>query len=117
MLTTAAMHRELAGVVINGAVRDSNTVVELGFPVFAKALSIKGTAKADKGVIGTEVTIDGVRIVTGDMIVGDRDGVVAVPQSTVESVLEAAKAKEETEEGWVSQIAEGATTADLLSLH
>ncbi|MCU4299125.1 RraA family protein [Brevibacterium permense] len=117
VLTAAAMHRELAGVVINGAVRDSNTVVGLGFPVFAKALSIKGTAKADKGVIGTEVTIDGVQIATGDMIVGDRDGVVAVPQSTVDSVLEAAKTKEETEDGWVRQIADGATTADLLGLH
>lgn len=116
VLTAAAMHRELAGVVINGAVRDSNTVTELGMPVFAKALSIKGTAKADSGVIGAEVTIDGVRIATGDMIIGDRDGVVVVPQTTVSGVLEAAKKKEATEDGWVRQIADGATTVDLLGL-
>lgn len=117
VLTAAAMHRGLAGVVINGAVRDSDTVVGLGFPVFAKALSIKGTAKADNGIIGTEVSIDGVHIATGDAIVGDRDGVVAIPQANIGSVLEAAKAKEATEEDWVRRIADGATTANLLGLH
>jgi 4-hydroxy-4-methyl-2-oxoglutarate aldolase len=116
VLTAAAQHRDLAGVVVNGAVRDADTIIELGFPVFAKALSIKGTAKDDAGIIGESVTIDGVTIRTGDLIVGDRDGVVAVPQDRIEEVLAAAQAREDKESGWVEQIAQGALTVDLLGL-
>ena len=116
VLTAAAQHTGIAGVVVNGAVRDADTIIELGFPVFAKALSIKGTAKDDDGVIGGVVTIDGVTIRTGDLIVGDRDGVVAVPQDTVDQALAAARAREDKEAGWVEQIAQGALTVDLLGL-
>lgn len=116
VLTAAAQQKSVAGVVVNGAVRDADTIIELGFPVFAKALSIKGTAKEDDGVIGGVVTIDGVTIRTGDLIVGDRDGVVAVPQDTVDEALTAARAREDKEAGWVEQIAQGALTVDLLGL-
>ena len=116
VLTAAAQNTGIAGVVVNGAVRDADTIIELGFPVFAKALSIKGTAKDDDGVIGGVVTIDGVTIRTGDLIVGDRDGVVAVPQDTVDQALAAARAREDKEAGWVEQIAQGALTVDLLGL-
>ncbi|WP_019158992.1 RraA family protein [Brevibacterium senegalense] len=116
VLTAAAQQKSVAGVVVNGAVRDADTIIELGFPVFAKALSIKGTAKDDDGIIGGVVTIDGVTIRTGDLIVGDRDGVVAVPQDRIENVLAAAQAREDKESGWVEQIAQGALTVDLLGL-
>lgn len=116
VLTAAAQHTGIAGVVVNGAVRDADTIIELGFPVFAKALSIKGTAKDDDGIIGGTVTIDGVTIRTGDLIVGDRDGVVAVPQDSIEQALAAARAREDKEAGWVEQIAQGALTVDLLGL-
>jgi 4-hydroxy-4-methyl-2-oxoglutarate aldolase len=116
VLTAAAQHTGIAGVVVNGAVRDADTIIELGFPVFAKALSIKGTAKDDDGIIGGTVTVDGVTIRTGDLIVGDRDGVVAVPQDTVDQALAAARAREDKEAGWVEQIAQGALTVDLLGL-
>lgn len=116
VLTAAAQHTGIAGVVVNGAVRDADTIIELGFPVFAKALSIKGTAKDDDGIIGGTVTIDGVTIRTGDLIVGDRDGVVAVPQDSIEQALAAARAREDKEAGWVEQITQGALTVDLLGL-
>lgn len=116
VLTAAAQQKGVAGVVVNGAVRDADTIIQLGFPVFAKALSIKGTAKDDDGIIGGVVTIDGVTIRTGDLIVGDRDGVVAVPQDTVDEALTAARAREDKEAGWVEQIAQGALTVDLLGL-
>lgn len=116
VLTAAAQHIGVTGVVINGAARDAAEIKKLQFPVFAKALSIKGTAKLDAGVIGDAVTIDGVTIRTGDLIVGDADGVVAVPQDTVTKTLEAAQVREDTEAGWVEQIARGEFTADLLGL-
>lgn len=116
VLTSAAIHRKLSGVVINGAARDSDSVIDLGLPVFAKALSIKGTAKSDRGVVGGKVTIDGISIERGDFIVGDRDGVVVIPEATIEDVHQAALEKEATEAEWVRQISEGAHTADLLNL-
>ncbi|MCG7301261.1 RraA family protein [Brevibacterium ravenspurgense] len=116
VLTAAAQHIGVTGVVINGAARDAAEIKKLQFPVFAKALSIKGTTKLDAGVIGDAVTIDGVTIRTGDLIVGDADGVVAVPQDAVTKTLEAAQAREDTEAGWVEQISRGEFTADLLGL-
>lgn len=116
VLTAAAQQKGLAGVIVNGAVRDADTIIELGFPVFAKALSIKGTAKDDAGVIGGSVTIDGVIITTGDVVVGDRDGVVAISQDTVQTVLADSRAREQKEDDWVRQIAKGALTVDLLGL-
>lgn len=116
VLTAAAQHSGVTGVVINGAARDAAEIKKLQFPVFAKALSIKGTTKLDAGVIGDAVTIDGVTIRTGDLIVGDADGVVAVPQDTVTKTLEAAQVREDTEAGWVEQISRGEFTADLLGL-
>ena len=116
VLTAAAQQIGLAGVVINGAARDAATIKKLKFPVFAKALSIKGTTKLDDGVIGEAVTIDGVNIRTGDLIVGDVDGVVAVPQDSVAKTLEAAQAREDKEADWVEQIGRGARTVDLLGL-
>lgn len=116
VLTAAAMQRCLAGIVVNGAVRDANTVIEMGFPVFAKALSMKGTTKSDRGIIGETITIDGVQIATGDLVVGDRDGIVVVPQASVGETLEAARAKDAQEEDWVRQIKDGALTVDLLGL-
>lgn len=116
VLTAAAQHIGVTGVVINGAARDAAEIKKLQFPVFAKALSIKGTTKLDAGVIGDAVTIDGVTIRTGDLIVGDADGVVAVPQDTVTTTLEAAQVREDTEAGWVEQISRGEFTADLLGL-
>lgn len=116
VLTAAAQHIGVTGVVINGAARDAAEIRKLQFPVFAKALSIKGTTKLDAGVIGDAVTIDGVTIRTGDLIVGDADGVVAVPQDKVTTTLEAAQVREDTEAGWVEQISRGEFTADLLGL-
>lgn len=116
VLTLQAMQLGIAGLLIHGCVRDANLIIELGFPVFCRGLSIKGTGKNQPGRVNVPVTIGDVVIHPGDIIVGDRDGVVVVAQDAVDSTIAASLAREEKEAGQRRAIAQGAFTADLLGL-
>lgn len=116
VLTLQAMQLGIAGLLIHGCVRDANLIIELGFPVFCRGLSIKGTGKNQPGRVNVAVTIGDVVIHPGDIIVGDRDGVVVVAQDAVDSTIAASLAREEKEAGQRRAIAQGAFTADLLGL-
>ncbi|MGO4607728.1 4-carboxy-4-hydroxy-2-oxoadipate aldolase/oxaloacetate decarboxylase [Variovorax sp. 2RAF20] len=116
VLTIQAMKVGIAGLVINGCVRDANLIIGLGFPVFCRGLSIKGTAKNQPGKINVPVTIGDVLIHPGDIIVGDRDGLVVVPQDGVASAIASSVAREEKEDQQRKAIEEGVFTADLLGL-
>ncbi|MEJ8850028.1 4-carboxy-4-hydroxy-2-oxoadipate aldolase/oxaloacetate decarboxylase [Variovorax rhizosphaerae] len=116
VLTIQAQKVGIAGLVINGCVRDANLIIELGFPVFCRGLSIKGTGKNQPGSINVPVTIGGVLIHPGDIIVGDRDGVAVVPKDEVDSAIVSSLAREDKEAGQRRAIEAGAMTADLLNL-
>jgi 4-hydroxy-4-methyl-2-oxoglutarate aldolase len=116
VLTAAAMKRGIAGLVIHGAVRDANAIESMGFPVFCRGLSIKGTGKVHPGKVNVPVCIGDVVIRPGDIIVGDRDGVVVVSADEVSTVLESARAREAKEEAFRLAIEQGASTAELLGL-
>jgi 4-hydroxy-4-methyl-2-oxoglutarate aldolase len=116
VLTAAAMKRGIAGLVIHGAVRDANAIESMGFPVFCRGLSIKGTGKVHPGKVNVPVCIGDVVIRPGDIIVGDRDGVVVVSPDEVSTVLESARAREAKEEAFRLAIEQGASTAELLGL-
>ncbi|MDN8615638.1 4-carboxy-4-hydroxy-2-oxoadipate aldolase/oxaloacetate decarboxylase [Variovorax ginsengisoli] len=116
VLTIQAQKIGVAGLVINGCVRDANLIIELGFPVFCRGLSIKGTGKNQPGKINVPITIGDVLIHPGDIIVGDRDGLAVVPKDEVESAIASSLAREEKEAGQRRAIEEGAMTADLLNL-
>ena len=117
VLTAAAQERGVAGLVIDGAVRDSQDIIASGFPVFARGLSIKGTTKVVPGKINVPVTVGGVIIEPGDVIIGDADGLVSVPADQVHRALASSEARAEKEERFVQQIRTlGATTLDLLGL-
>ncbi|MDM0052875.1 4-carboxy-4-hydroxy-2-oxoadipate aldolase/oxaloacetate decarboxylase [Variovorax sp. J22R115] len=116
VLTIQAQKVGIAGLVINGCVRDANLIIELGFPVFCRGLSIKGTGKNQPGKINVPITIGDVLIHSGDIIVGDRDGLVVVPKDEVESAVASSLAREDKEAGQRRAIEEGAMTADLLNL-
>ncbi|MES2114089.1 MAG: 4-carboxy-4-hydroxy-2-oxoadipate aldolase/oxaloacetate decarboxylase [Pseudomonadota bacterium] len=116
VFTEQALKMGLAGLVINGAVRDAATITETGFPVFCRGLSIKGTGKNQPGQVNVPITIGDVRINPGDIIVGDQDGVVVVSRAEVETVLAQSLAREEKETAFRAQIRNGATTVDLLGL-
>ena len=106
----------IVGLVINGAVRDANAIVEAGFPVFCRGLSIKGTGKNQPGRVNVPVVFGDALIRPGDVIVGDREGVVVVAADEVETVIASAEAREAKEAGFRAAIARGASTAELLDL-
>jgi 4-hydroxy-4-methyl-2-oxoglutarate aldolase len=116
VLTAAALKAGVAGLVIHGAVRDADAIVGMGFPVFCRGLSIKGTGKVHPGKVNVPVCIGDVLIRPGDIVVGDRDGLVIVSPDEVEAVLTSARAREAKEAGFRSAIEKGASTAELLGL-
>ena len=116
VLTSQAMHMGLSGLLINGAVRDSNAIIDMGFPVFSKGLSIKSTGKNQVGKVEIPVHISGVEINYGDIVVGDRDGVVVVKRHRLDEVIELGLKREEKEAEFIKQIMIGGTTANLLNL-
>lgn len=116
VLTLQAMQVGIAGLVINGCVRDANLIIELGFPVFCRGLSIKGTGKFQPGRINVPITIGDTLIHPGDYIVGDRDGVAVIPAGELAQTLSRSLAREEKEAGQRKAIEQGVYTTELLGL-
>ena len=116
ILTLAAQKAGIQGLVIDGMVRDADTIIECGFPVFSKGLSIKGTNKVQPGRINVPITCGGVFVRPGDIMVGDRDGLVVVDPERVTEVIEASQTREDKEERMRQQIEQGRTTVELLDL-
>lgn len=115
ILTLAAQKRGIAGLVIDGAIRDSQAIIDMGFPVFARGLSIKATHKNHPGRIGVDIVCGGEAIGTGDIIVGDRDGLVVL-RGEIETVIAASEAREDKECRMRERIEAGESTLDILQL-
>jgi 4-hydroxy-4-methyl-2-oxoglutarate aldolase len=113
IMTVAAQVRGIAGLVIDGSIRDSIAIQELGFPAFSKGLSIKGTTKDSLGTINHPVVIGGVRVHPGDVVLGDADGVVVVSQKDLAEVLEKCKLRKEKEERIKKELQMGKSTLEL----
>lgn len=113
VLAVAAQARDLAGLLIDGGARDAAEQQALGFPVFSCNNAILGTRKDFAGVLGVPVVVGGRVVETGDLIVGDIDGVVAIPSAQVESVVDAADARVAKEEDFMIRLRAGETTLDL----
>jgi len=116
VLTLQAMQVGIAGLLINGCVRDANLIIELGFPVFCRGLSIKGTGKFQPGRINVPVSIGDTIVHPGDYIVGDRDGVAVIPRNELEQTISRSLAREEKEAGQRKAIEQGVFTTELLGL-
>ena len=97
LMLAHAIKRGVAGLVINGAIRDAEALLERNHPVFAAGVTHRGPYKDGPGEIGFPISIDGMTIEPGDLILGDWDGVLAVPFDAVETVYAATKAKQEAE--------------------
>jgi 4-hydroxy-4-methyl-2-oxoglutarate aldolase len=113
IMAVAAQKRGIAGLVFNGGVRDAQAMSELGFPVFSRALCIKGTEKISLGWINHPLILDNVIIHPGDLILGDRDGVVVVKREEAEEVLQKSLAREEKERGVKERLMRGESTLDI----
>ncbi|UOQ86971.1 RraA family protein [Gracilibacillus salinarum] len=87
----------ISGFVINGAIRDSAAFRNGDFPVYAKGVTHRGPYKDGPGEINVPVSIDGMVIHPGDLILGDEDGVVAIPQALTADILDQVKSQEKKE--------------------
>lgn len=117
VLTTAAESRGLAGLVIDGCVRDVAALEAHRFPVFSTGLALRGATKNRPGAIDRfGVVVGDVEVEPGDWVVGDADGVVVVPGATIEEVVAAGRSRAEKEAGYFTALRGGATTLELLGL-
>ncbi len=119
IMTTMAKVRGMAGLVIDGCVRDGVLLGEIGFPVFARGLCIQGTGK-DFGAIGWinhPVTMGNVVVHAGDLIVGDTDGVVAIPHAQAAEVVAAGERREAEEAAILRRLEAGETTLSVYGWH
>jgi 4-hydroxy-4-methyl-2-oxoglutarate aldolase len=112
--TVAAQARGVAGLVINGGVRDVAPIARRGFAVFAPAISMKATVKATPGLINHPIVCGGAAIHPGDLVLADDDGIVVVAHALVAQVLEAARQREEREAEVMRRLEAGELTLDVL---
>ena len=115
ILTSAALARGLGGLVIDGGVRDTEQLAEMGFPIFSNGVCIRGTIKDYDGAswIKEPVKVGDVIVNNGDLIVGDRDGVVSIPKVSVDVALKKGVEREDDEDAKTVRINAGERTIDI----
>jgi 4-hydroxy-4-methyl-2-oxoglutarate aldolase len=88
LILRAAGNRGAAGFVTDGLLRDINGILDLGMPVFCRGTSPNSPVCNGPGSVGLDITLGGVTVASGDVIVADRDGIVVVPQERITKVIE-----------------------------
>ena len=115
ILNTAAIERRLGGLVIDGGVRDVAGLCGMPFPVFSNGICLNGTIKGFQATawLRQPVRIGSVVVAQGDLVVGDRDGVVVLPPACVPDALAAGAHRERDEAEKIARITAGERTIDI----
>ena len=113
LMSLGAKTKGINGLVIDGCVRDANDIEAMGFPVFSRGLCILGTSNHGDGFLNEPIVIGDVLINPGDIIIGDRDGVVVIPQNRITEAIEKSAAREAKEENVRRQLREGKTSLQI----
>ncbi len=115
IMMTACRQLGLAGVVMDGAVRDSLEIDEMDYPVFSVGTNPNGPTKNNGGRIGHPVSVGGVTVHPGDFVIGDGDGVVVIEREALAGLLPLAEHKVQAEAKRIAQIQQGTTSAAWLT--
>jgi 4-hydroxy-4-methyl-2-oxoglutarate aldolase len=116
LLATSLMARSVTGLVIDAGVRDAKSLREMGFPVWSRAISAKGTVKATLGAVNIPLVCAGINVVPGDAVIADDDGVVVVRNKDAADVVAKAEKRHSDEEGKRKQLASGKLGLDMYNM-
>ena len=116
LLATQAQVRGVAGILVDGAVRDLDELVAIGLPIWARFVRAQGATKGEVGELDVPVTIGGASIRPGDLVVMDCDGAMALPHDRIGEVLPLALEREERERAMRERYAAGELSYDLNGL-
>jgi 4-hydroxy-4-methyl-2-oxoglutarate aldolase len=107
-----AKNKGVVAIVTDGLVRDVEGLLQVGLPVYCRGVSPNSPYKSGPCEVGTSITLGGVTVASGDLVVGDRDGVVVVPQARIDEVAAALQAVHAKEQEMGAAIEAGLTTPD-----
>ncbi|HEX2656373.1 MAG TPA: 4-carboxy-4-hydroxy-2-oxoadipate aldolase/oxaloacetate decarboxylase [Xanthobacteraceae bacterium] len=116
LLATSLQARGVLGLIIDAGCRDVKPLKEMGFPVWSRAISAKGTVKATLGAVNVPVVCAGVAVAPGDVIVADDDGVVVVPLASASAVAAKGQKRKDDEEAKRQRLGSGELGLDMYNM-
>ena len=117
ILCGLARRKKIAGLVVNGAVRDIDTIASWDdFPVYSLGNTARGPLSKERGTVNGPIVFGGVATKPGDIVLGDNDGLAVIPLEEADALLAVAEERVRMEEQWIAQLATGRTLVDVFSV-